>query len=173
VTRDCHWASKREAIAASGDVARLHGLLFQDLRRRIGKLDAWSGSATDDPGPKCDTPVRLDAARGTRLDALLEATRRAHTPAAPFVQHAYLGDDVDDPAARDDADDSIAGDEDDEGSEPDWQRERRRNAKDLARVLVSTSAMYVQWPHVDGLFVDLYSTLPGRVTRTWLDGEDD
>jgi hypothetical protein len=155
--RDCRWAAKRESIAARGDVARLHGLLFQDLRRRVGKLDPWGGGEErPDPGPTCGRAIAIDAARGKRIDALLAAADRVRAPSAAFVKQAFLGDRA--PTAEEIE------------SDP-WVGRRVRDVDDLVRVVERTSAGYVQWPHVDNQFEQLFTTLPGRVDRFWANGD--
>lgn len=155
--RDCRWAAKRESIAASGDVARLHGLLFQDLRRRVGKLEPWGGGEDrPDPGPTCGRAVAIDRERGTRIDALLAAADRVRAPSAAFVKKAFIGD----------------SEPTDEESEADpWVRQRVREAEDIVRVVEGSSSMYVQWPHVDNQFEQLFTTMPGRVERFWANGD--
>ncbi|MDX2093959.1 MAG: hypothetical protein SFX73_39360 [Kofleriaceae bacterium] len=159
--RDCRWAANREAIAASGDVARLHGLLFQDLRRRVGKLDPWGGGEDrTDPGPTCGRAVMMEAERGTRIDALLAAADRVRAPSPAFVEPALVEEyAIPDYDAAEDAP-VVPG-----------QRKHEIDSKDLVRVVERSSLTYVQWPHVDGQFEQLFTTMPGRVNRSWAVGD--
>lgn len=155
----CHWATRRKQIARAGDVARLHGLLFQDIRRRLGTIEQWENDDTD-PGPRCDPPVAVDAERGTRIDELLATARRVRAPSPVFVQRAMLGVALDEPVDPD------APLEDEDGNP-----NRRIAAQDLTRVLALHMGTYVEWPHIDGPFTELFATLPGRYTWNWFDGD--
>jgi hypothetical protein len=38
-------------------------------------------------------------------------------------------------------------------------------------VLEENMSEYLEWPHVDGLFVEAFGTMPGRFTRSWAGGD--
>jgi len=133
----CHWAGKRKDIARAGDLARLHGLLFQDIRRRVGAMEQHS-EWKEDPGPRCDEPVVVDAERAKTLDALIAARSRVRAPSPAFVQGLFTDDE---------------------------------SSKDLIQVLAKHMGTYLEWPHIDRAFTDLFATMPGRYTWNWFDGD--
>ena len=48
----------------------------------------------------------------------------------------------------------------------------QRAHDDLVRVIQENMSWYVEWPHVDGLFLAVFRTLPGHVVRHWYDTMD-
>lgn len=155
----CHWGSARKQIARGGDVARLHGLLFQDIRRRrVERIAQFDGSGEPDPGPRCDEPVVLAADRGKVIDDLLAVAKQVRAPSPEFVQRAVLGPKLEDPP-------------DGDPTPEDGVSDRSTAAKDLVRVLANHMGMYVEWPHIDGLFVDAFATMPGRFMWDWANGD--
>lgn len=154
----CHWGSARKEIARAGDLARLHGLLFQDIRRRHGKIAQFEGSGEEDPGPRCDEPFAVDAERGKVIDELLATAKRTRAPSPKFVQRAIFGNEIDEPV-------------DPDASDSDWARERRATAEDLIRVLERHMGTFLEWPHIDGVFVEAFATMPGRFMWHWASGD--
>jgi hypothetical protein len=71
---------------------------------------------------------------------------RAQTP--DYVRALALGD-----ATVDDATEPTP--------DPDALHEQLTSRDDLAKILASNMVWYVEWPHIDGLFVKLYGTVPG------------
>ena len=53
----------------------------------------------------------------------------------------------------------------------DSDRERMAKLSDMTRVLEENMSEYLEWPHVDGLFVEAFGTMPGRFTRSWAGGD--
>ncbi len=157
--KKCHWATKRKEIARAGDVARLHGLLFQDLRRRVGRIAQHDGN-NEDTGPRCDEPVVVDAERAKVIDELLATRTRVRAPSPMFVQRAAVGSLVDEPEPESEAD-----------SGPDRDQQLRTSAKDLIQVLANHMGSYLEWPHIDHAFTDLFATMPGRYTWPWYSGD--
>jgi hypothetical protein len=41
----------------------------------------------------------------------------------------------------------------------------------MTKVLADNMSMYLEWPHVDGAFTQVFATLPGRTTWHWYDGD--
>ena len=145
---DCHWASKRKEIAHEGDVVRLHGLLYNEARKRAHMTGRdMEGGAGDDKGPTCGAPHAIAAERALRFDAMLATIEKVRSITPQDVREAVL----------DQSDDATG--EDAKPEKPD------------AKLLAEHMSMYIEWPHIDGKFVELYGTMAGRVTWNWYDGD--
>lgn len=161
---DCGWATKRETIAKSGDVARLHGLLYKDARKRsivYEKYENISGGyhkirEGGDPGPKCGTAKPIAATRAAKLEKMLafRDVERVKTP--DFVRKLVLGE-----TTIDDADPTNDPDADE------WKIARWKTVTDLTRVIKAHMAAYLEWPHIDRRFIDVFETMPGRRRCFW------
>ena len=150
---NCHWSTTRKMIAQQGDVARLNGVLSNDAlhRTRVLKKEAWD--QVEDPGSVCKEEVEISKARAAKLDVLL-ASRDAMRSASPaFVRNLVLGQE----------DDAIPADTDAE----EQSAEDKLRTDDLARVLAGNMAMYIEWPHIDRRFKQVYATMPGRYAADW------
>ncbi|MBA2540720.1 MAG: hypothetical protein H0V17_13865 [Deltaproteobacteria bacterium] len=142
---DCSWAGPRKEIAKTGDVARLHGLLFRERKQRM---------AVDDEANKAECGGALkpvDAARGKRLDALLASRDLVRSQSPRFVREIVLGN----------AEVASGTDHDETEAHPD--------VDDMTRVIAKHMSFYVEWPHIDGRFIQVFRTLPGHVVRHWYD----
>ncbi len=153
----CHWSQTRKIIAQQGDVARLDGVLSADAvrRARSGKgRDQWD--ALEDAGPRCRGKVEVTAARARALDALLASRDKLRSATPAFVRKLVL-DQEDDamppPPAADDA----------EPVDP----QDKLATEDLTRILSGHMAMYIEWPHIDRRFQQVYATMPGRYMKEW------
>jgi hypothetical protein len=135
---DCKWGGKRKQIARDGDLARLHSLLYKDIKPYRGSSEGR---------PPCGERQPIAAARGQRIDALLASRDVVRAQAPKFVRDVVL-DEVDTSSMDDD---------------------QRREHEDLVRLLRQHMTFYVEWPHVDGLFIDVFRTVPGHVVRLWSD----
>jgi hypothetical protein len=164
---DCRWSTARKLIAQQGDIARVDGFLSNDAQKRGNAAKEEKYSELRDPGAKCTGgKVEISATRAKRLDALL-ASRDTVRSATPQIVRQLVIDQEDDVPTADDADldaDEIA----------------RRKAialekSDLARILAGSMAMYVEWPHIDRRFTQLYATMAGRYVENWANrsGADD
>jgi len=143
----CHWSASRKQIAASGDVARLDGVLSNAAMLRAHAAQKEKFAELKDSGPVCHGDVAISSERAARLDALLASrdTIRAATPQA--VRDVIL-----------DQEEDVARDEDDK---------RVKQDADLARVLAGNMAMYIEWPHIDRRFKQVYATMAGRYMKHW------
>jgi hypothetical protein len=162
---DCRWSVAREQVARSGDVARLHGLLYTEASRRVRGVmtEETRFDAVPDPGPRCKASRPIAPERGTRIDALLARRDLVRAESPAFVKRAVLGEpDPDDATDPDDPDDAEAIAE---------RARADREASDLTQVLASHMVMYVEWPHIDGRFVEVFGTMAGRYVRRWTDGD--
>jgi hypothetical protein len=149
----CRWSAKRKAIAKSGDITSLHGLLFLD--------------SPDSPGAPsaCTGKTAVPAARGAKIDQLLAARTAVRTPSPAFVKEAvkrgYRGE------LEGDEDEGAAGGltaaaitEAPPAAPPakktaeELEQEARRDAEaaDLTKTLGEHMGWYVEFPHVDGRF---------------------
>jgi hypothetical protein len=149
---NCHWSSTRKTIAQQGDVARLNGVLSNDALRRtqVLKKDAWD--VVEDPGAKCSGEVEISAKRAAKLDVLLASRDQLRSASPDFVRKLVLGQE----------DDAMPADDEEEPSAADKLR-----TDDLARVLAGNMAMYIEWPHIDRRFAQVYDTLPGHYSQDW------
>jgi hypothetical protein len=186
--RDCRWSRTRRRIARAGDTVTLHRLLDGDAlaaeSRRIGS-GAGAQSVADTHG--CAPAVPVPAARAARLDAILaaadavrapapehvrELARRGHTlggyaDLAPEAPDRGDGDRYEpaDPSALTAAAAAPEGMRD--ALEPGFlERERAGSTADLAKLLATSYGWYVEWPHIDGRFIQVFHTLPGYIDRS-------
>jgi hypothetical protein len=160
---DCHWASRRKAIAHEGDIARLHGLLYQDARRRahVSGKDMM-GEEGDDPGPTCGAPAAISGERAAAFDAMLASRDEVHAIPPSLVRDAVLKEEA--------YTASLGSSDDGDSAQSD---EKKPETFDYASFLAENMRMYVEWPHIDGQFIDLFPTMPGRFNVPWYDrGED-
>ncbi len=88
----------------------------------------------------CDgAPQPIGASRSRHLEAMLASERVVRAQSADFVRRLALGE-----TTLEDADDAS-----------------RLERSDLAKVLAGSMTWYIEFPHVDGLFLALAKTLPG------------
>jgi hypothetical protein len=154
---------KQHTIARRGDLPRLHGLLTTETSRRARALRATArpgesdDAGPDDPGPACSGEVAISAARAGRLDVLLASRDKIRAVTPAMVRDLVLAQEGD---AR--------GDATEDGDEVTQERQRAgRAASDLVRVLAGHMAMFIEWPHVDRRFDQVYATMAGRYTAHW------
>ena len=160
---DCHWASMRRGIARDGDVAQLHGLLYQEARRRVGSSGHdMSGGEADDKGPACGAAHAVAPAREKILDAMIAARDQATAISPSIVRAAVLADGPSDGNV-----DAATQ------TDPDRRKQAELESRDYAKVLADNMRMYVEWPHVDNRFVTLFQTMPGRFHTPWYDRAED
>ena len=162
---DCRWSAARTSIAAQGDVPRLGGVLSAEgmRRARAAKTDEWD--QMKDSGVVCKGgTVEISKARAARLDALL-ASRNAVRSATPKMVRDLILDEIDtEPVDEEDLSDE----------EKAYRTERAKRQSDLARILAGSMVMYIEWPHIDRRFTELYATMAGRYMKHWASrGEDD
>lgn len=92
--------------------------------------------------PSCDgAPTPIGASRSRHIDAMLASERVVRAQSADFVRRLALGEST----VEDAAESGLA-------------------RRDLAKVLASSMTWYIEFPHVDGLFLELAKTLPGYGT---------
>ena len=151
---DCGWNAKRKEYAHRGDLVPLHGALYTDARRRAKPhYEGVGGSDGTDPGPTCHAAVAVAPARAAKLDALLAQRDQVRALTPQFVRSAVLGEELPD------------------GELSDSDRENLKKGTDMARLLEENMSMYLEWPHIDGRFVELFSRMAGRKTKVWVDGD--
>jgi hypothetical protein len=130
---DCHWSDARKHAAHAGDLVTLHGLVGVDFYAKK---------------TQCDEARSVSAARGRRYDAMLASIRGVRSPSPKVVRDLVLGD--------------YGGEGDDaNANESDDARTAKEIAADLTKVLASNMTWYVEWPHVDGRFMEVFKTLAG------------
>lgn len=158
--KDCRWSAARKVIAQQGDVARLDGVLSGDAMRRARGAKTEEYDALRDTGVVCNGgPVEIGKARAARLDELL-ASREAVRSATPKMVRDLILDQEN--GARDDADDDDLSDD-----EKVRRAEQKKKESDLARILSGSMVMYIEWPHIDRRFTQLYATMAGRYMKHW------
>ncbi len=145
---NCHWSATRKQIAAQGDVARLDGVLSNAAMQRARAAQHDKFAELKDGGPVCRGEIAISRERAARLDELL-ASRDSVRSATPQMVRDLILDQEED-IARDDAD-----------------GQAKQNA-DLARVLAANMAMYIEWPHIDRRFKQVYATMAGRYAKHWV-----
>lgn len=149
---NCHWSTTRKTVAQQGDVARLNGVLSADALRRTRVLEKESWDVVEDPGSACNGEVEISANRAAKLDVLLASRDLLRSASPDFVRKLVLGQE----------DDAMPADAD-----PDESAEDKLRTDDLARVLAGNMAMYIEWPHIDRRFKQVYETMPGRYEMDW------
>jgi len=133
---DCHWSAPRKHAAARNQLSRLHELVWRDA------------SNGDEEANDCGKPEPIAPKRAAKLAAMLASMRAVRAQTPDFIRALALGDaTVDDattePAANPDLPDALT------------------SRDDLAKILAANMVWYVEWPHVDGLFVKMYATVAG------------
>ncbi|HEY4244122.1 MAG TPA: hypothetical protein VGM88_30120 [Kofleriaceae bacterium] len=167
----CHWSAARRSLAATTDLPALHGALWDEARKRVKAtgLDLSGGGESDDTGETCGAPVAIAGPRAAALDAIAasRAKVRAITPA--FVRDAVLSPSRDSYVSGQ----LLAYEKQDDTAEPDddYRKGLEADSQDLARVLQANMVQYVEWPHVDRQFLNLFETLPGRIRWHWYEGD--
>jgi hypothetical protein len=166
---DCHWSTKRIGVAKAGETAWLHEMLYNDIVGKAVTVRKESSYSYKDvhpttDAPACDAPVAVAAARGAMLDKLI-APREAKRAAAPtFVRELVLGETGS--TNLEELEEPKPGEIEDQ-----WQRANRLKATDLRRLLTAYTVRYVEWPHIDGRFAQLFETMAGRMWWEWAGGE--
>ncbi len=129
---------------AGFDLARRRAVAAGDLARLHGLLyrDA-------EPTP-CENARPVPPARARRLSRLFTSVRAVRAQSPDFVRRLALGDSVEEAEA---------------GAPADTPPTQLADVHDLAKVLAANMTWYVEWPHVDGRFVQVFRTLPGYATR--------
>jgi len=154
---DCGWSQKRKAIARSGDITTLHGLLYRDA------------PGESDRAPACAGKKAVSAERGARIDKILAVRRAVRAPNPAFVKEAVrrtwrsgYPDDEKETEAAEPVTEVPAADAP-EKTASDLEQEARwdAGAADLTKTLADAMGWYIEFPHVDGRFVQVFYTLPG------------
>lgn len=166
--KDCRWSTTRKLIAQQGDVPRLNGVLSNDAvkRARVAKTDEWD--QMKDTGVVCKGGiVEITPARAKRLDALLASRDTVRSATPKMVRQLIL-----------DEEDGTQPDEeiDDENDDPEYVARKKREElekSDLARILAGNMAMYIEWPHIDRRFTQVYATMAGRYMAHWASRSDE
>jgi hypothetical protein len=148
VSTDCSWDKKRKRLASRGDVSRLNELIGWDR--------------DDDCTP---SPTRIIGKRAKRLDVIAAAIDKVRTPTPDFIKQLSLGKQRIE-GFHDEVDDAEAPDTDD--AEPAAEPEP---VTDLRELIASGMGWYVEWPHIDGRFAQLFHTLPGSTITDLADDE--
>ena len=151
---ECGWSHVRKEVAHEGDVVRLHGVLYQDARRRnhaTGQdmIGGGGGNGEPDPGPRCRGATAVTGARASALDALIAEREQVRAIPPAFVRAQVLGEDT----AR------VLTDDD------------KARVSDMTDILARNMSMYIEWPHIDGAFTQAFGTMAGRFTFHWYDGD--
>lgn len=155
--KDCRWSMTRKLIAQQGDVPRLDGVLSGEAMRRARAAKAEVYDPLKDTGVVCTGgTVEIGKARAARLDALL-ASREAVRAATPAMVRDLVLDQEDQAEPEDDLSDD----------EKAYRAERAKRTSDLARILAGSMVMYIEWPHIDRRFTQLYGTMAGRYMKHW------
>jgi hypothetical protein len=154
--QDCHWNAKRKEYAQRGDLVPLHGALYTDSRQRAHIThEGVGGPDGSDAGPVCGPASTIAATRTKKLDALLAAREQVRALTPQFVRAQVLHEEVPDEDLSDEDKTRVAA------------------ASDMTQVLEQNMSMYIEWPHIDGRFRDLFEKIPGRKTVSWAGGDSE
>jgi hypothetical protein len=141
---DCRWSAARKHAASQGQLSRLHELVWRDAFN------------SDEEANDCSKPEPIAPKRAAKLQAMLASMHAVRAQTPDFVRALALGDvTVDDAAAP--ADPAATAPADGKAE----LQEAMTSRDDLAKILASNMVWYVEWPHVDGMFVKLYATVAG------------
>jgi antitoxin component YwqK of YwqJK toxin-antitoxin module len=166
--RDCRWSTTRKLIAQQGDVPRLDGVLSNDAVKRARAAKEDELDQMKDTGVACKgATVEISAARAKRLDALLASRDTVRSATPQMVRQLIL--DEEQPADPDE--DSAEEDLDPEELARNKREQLRKS--DLARILAGNMAMYIEWPHIDRRFTQVYATMAGRYVAHWASRSDE
>jgi hypothetical protein len=147
---DCHWSRKRIAAAHAGELAFVHDMLYAETAKHVfAKHDRSTWDIDRDPGPTCGPPVAVPAARAATLDKLIAPRELMRAQSPTFVRDLVLDSEQYRGTSKDDA---------------------HKTAGDLARVLAAYTIGYLEWPHVDGRFTQVFATMAGRMPWEWAGG---
>jgi hypothetical protein len=156
---DCGWSAVRRRIAAQGDVARLDGVLSNAAIHREREATQTADQRPGDPGVACHGPrVAVSDARARALDVLL-ASRDQIRSAMPQAVRDLILDQEEDIAQADDV-----------AAAPELQASQKRERLervDLPHLLAGHMTMFIEWPHIDRRFKQVYETMAGRFSAHW------
>jgi len=107
---DCKWNAARKRAARAGDLAQLHGLIWNETDQL------------------CAAGALVPRARAARLTQLAGSMTAVRAASPELLQELALDD---------------------------------KTPTDLTSVLAANMALDIEWPHVDGRFVQVFKTLPG------------
>lgn len=131
----CPWMPRLRRLARRGDLVGVHGALRADSNE------------------ECGAATRVAPRRAGRLTRLTSAMRAIRAQAPGFVRRLAVGED--------------AGEESDTFKDaPAAVRGLYENpgGADLAKLLAAHMTWYIEWPHVDGRFIQVLRTVPGYDT---------
>jgi len=141
---DCGWDSERKRAALHGRIAELQQLVIPD---RFGEHEC-SGAT-----------VKLSTANGKRVDTMLASVRAVRAQSPDFMRKVALGEATVADATDPDAATDVATD--DNAPERPADLLGQGQVDDLSKVLAANMTWFIEWPHIDGAFVDVYASLAG------------
>jgi antitoxin component YwqK of YwqJK toxin-antitoxin module len=157
---DCGWSKTRKAAAQSGDITTLHGLLYLD------------GQGESDTGRVCGSAARVSRERARRIDELLATERAVRTPSPEIVKKIASGQWQ--WPVKELREEEVAGDNEvftetppEPPPAPKTAEELEDDARsaaqsaDLTKTLATSMGWYLEFPHIDGRFIQVFYTLPG------------
>lgn len=98
----------------------------------------------------CAAPVAVPEARGKKLDIMVASFTSVRSLSPDFIRNLALGKET-----VDDGDDHVK----------EANAEEKAQRDDFAKTLAGSLLWYVEYPHVDGMFSNVYATMAGeRVT---------
>ena len=136
---DCRWSDARKHAATRGQLSRLHEPVWRDA------------TGSDEEANDCGKPEPIAPAACAKLATMLASMRAVRAQTPDFIRAPAAS------SAQTTVDNATA---DGESGKSEAQ-EDLTNRDDLAKILASNMVWYVEWPHVDEMFVKLYTTVPG------------
>ena len=128
---DCGWSASLKLAARSGNLPRVAGAM-------VGEGNWYQGAT-------CGEKTAVSPARGKRIEAALASVAAVRTVTPDFLKKMILG-----------------GKTPEEMADPDAQPDPKlMRSGDLANVLADNMTWYIEWPHVDGRFIQVFHSLPG------------
>jgi hypothetical protein len=97
--------------------------------------------------------VKLAPARAKLIDTMLASVRAVRAQTPDFMRKVALGEET----VADATDPDAAAPEDQQAAD----LLGRGQVDDLSKVLAANMTWFIEWPHIDGRFTDVYASLAG------------
>ncbi|HET9991097.1 MAG TPA: hypothetical protein VFQ65_21340 [Kofleriaceae bacterium] len=138
---DCGWDRSVKRAAHNGRIEKLHDAI----------RDQRYAEHAECPGES----VKIAPARGKLIDTMLASIRAVRAQTPDFMRKVALGEetvaDATDPDAAEDKTADLLG---------------QGQVDDLSKVLAANMTWFIEWPHIDGKFSELYASLAGFPHRS-------
>ena len=136
---ECGWGRDLKRAARNGRIEKLHDMIRD---QRFGEKAECAGDS-----------VKLAPARAKLVDTMLASVRAVRAQTPDFMRKVALGE----ATVADATDPDEAAPEDQKAADVLGQGQ----VDDLSKVLAANMTWFIEWPHIDGRFTDVYASLAG------------